>query len=176
MAYSNQTTQGSLYRLDTDLSVHKMLGNIAISNGIVWSHDQKIMYYIDSLANTVRAFDYEIITGDITNERVVVQVHENMGVPDGMAIDSNGMLWIAHFGGSCVRCWDSSTGRILDQIELPTTQITACAFGGEDLSTLYITSAALGLTPSTEEATRLAGSLFSAKPGVKGTPTFAYNG
>ena len=176
MAYSNQTTQGSLYRLDTDLSVHKMLGNIAISNGIVWSHDQKIMYYIDSLANTVRAFDYEIITGDITNERVVVQVHENMGVPDGMAIDANGMLWIAHFGGSCVRCWDSSTGRILDQIELPTTQITACAFGGEDLSTLYITSAALGLTPSTEEATRLAGSLFSAKPGVKGTPTFAFNG
>ncbi len=176
MAYSNQTTQGSLYRLDSDFSVHKMLGNIAISNGIVWSIDQKTMYYIDSLANTVAAFDYDVTTGDISHERVVVKVRENMGVPDGMAIDSNGMLWIAHFGGSCVRCWDSITGRVLEEIVLPATQITACAFGGDDLSTLYITSAAIGLDSNAKKATPLAGSLFSTQPGVKGTHTFAFNG
>lgn len=176
MAYSNQTTQGSLYRLDSDFSVHKMLSNIAISNGIVWSSDQKTMYYIDSFANTVAAFDYDVTTGDISHKRVVVTVRENMGVPDGMAIDSNGMLWIAHFGGSCVRCWDSITGRVLEEIILPATQITACAFGGDDLSTLYITSAAIGLDSNDKEATPFAGNLFSTQPGVKGTHTFAFNG
>lgn len=176
MAYSNQTTQGSLYRLDPDFSVHKMLSNIAISNGIAWTSDHKIMYYIDSFANTVRAFDYDVLTGNISHERVVVRVRENMGVPDGMAIDSNGMLWIAHFGGSCVRCWDSLTGKVIDEIGLPATQITACAFGGADLSTLYITSACIGLDAAAQEASPFAGSLFSTQPGVRGTNTFAFNG
>lgn len=176
MAYTNQTTQGSLYRMDTDLSVHKLLGNIAISNGIVWSHDKKTMYYIDTLAYNVRAFDYDNETGDIANERVAVTVERGMGGPDGMAIDADGMLWVAHYGGSCVRRWDPSTGKVLDQIDLPCANITSCAFGGDDLATLYITSAAQQMSAEDLAKTPLAGSLFQANPGVKGAATFAFAG
>ncbi len=176
MAYSDQGTQGSLYRMDTDLSVHKMLGDIAISNGIVWSLDHTTMYYIDSLALTVRAFDYDLATGDIANERVAIRVQEEMGLPDGMAIDAEGMLWVAHFGGSCVRRWDPQTGVVLDKIDLPTAQITACAFGGPDLGTLYITSGANGYTAEDMAREPHAGGLFQVDAGVKGVPTFAFAG
>ncbi|MFN8444830.1 MAG: SMP-30/gluconolactonase/LRE family protein [Caldilineaceae bacterium] len=176
MAYTNQTTQGSLYRLDTDLSVHKMLGDIAISNGIVWSLDNKTMYYIDTYAYNVRAYDYDLATGNISNERVVVEIAKEMGGPDGMAIDAEGMLWVAHFGGSTVRRWDPNSGKELDRIDLPVTQITSCAFGGDDLSILYITSAATGLDEQALAKQPLAGSLFRANPGVKGAPTFAFAG
>ena len=176
MAYTDQTIQGSLYRMDADLSVHKMLGDIAISNGIVWSLDATTMYYIDSLAYTVRAFDYTVATGDITNERVMIRVEEEMGLPDGMAIDAEGMLWVAHFGGSCVRRWHPQTGKVIDQIDLPTSQITACAFGGADLGTLYITSAANGFDAQMLAKEPYAGGLFQVDPGVKGVPTFSFAG
>jgi sugar lactone lactonase YvrE len=176
MAYTNQTTQGSLYRLDADLSVHKMLGNIGISNGIVWSLDQKTLYYIDSNAHTVRAFDYNNATGAIANERVVITVARDMGLPDGMAIDAEGMLWVAHFGGSAVRRWDPNTGQVLATIGLPAKQITACAFGDANLDTLYITSGANGLDAAALANQPHAGALFSVKPGVRGVNTFRFAG
>lgn len=176
MAYTNQSTQGSLYRMDRDHSVHKMLGNIAISNGIVWTADKKTMYYIDTYAYNVRAFDYDNATGNISNERVAVEIAENLGAPDGMAIDAEDKLWVAHYGGSCVRRWDPNNGKVLDQIDLPCSNITSCAFGGDDLSTLYITSAAQGMNAEALAKTPLAGSLFRANPGVKGAPTFVFAG
>ncbi len=176
MAYEDPSTQGSLYRLDTDLSVHKMLGNIGISNGIVWNLDQSTMYFIDSMAYTVRAFDYDNSTGAIANERVVIQVDSAMGLPDGMSIDAEGMLWVAHFGGSSVRRWDPGSGQLLSQIDLPTAQITACAFGGPNFDQLYITSAANGYGESDFAREPQAGALFLAQPGVQGLPTFAFAG
>lgn len=176
MAYENQTTQGSLYRLDTDMSVHKMVGDIGISNGIVWSLDHTMMYYIDSMAYTVRAFDYDNSNGDIANERVVVQVAREMGLPDGMSIDAEGMLWVAHFGGSCIRRWNPNTGQLISQIDLPTAQITACAFGGPNFDTLYITSAANGYGDADFAREPHAGGLFVTQPGIEGVPTFAFAG
>lgn len=175
MAYNEQKTQGSLYRLDADFSVHKMLGNIGIANGIVWSLDNRTMYYIDSAANTVRAFDYDLTSGNIANERVVIRT-DGMGLPDGMAIDAEGMLWVAHFGGSCVRRWNPHTGEVISTVQLPASQITACAFGGADLATLYITSAAVGLDATALAREPQAGSLFAVTPGVKGAPTFKFAG
>ena len=133
MAYENPTNQGSLYRLDTDFSVHKIFGDVAISNGIIWSLDHTTMYYIDTLRKNVRAFDYADDTGDISNERVIINVPEEIGMPDGMAIDSEGMLWVAHYGGSCVSRWNPNTAQLLEKIDLPVTQVTACAFGGPNL-------------------------------------------
>ncbi|MCL4833757.1 MAG: SMP-30/gluconolactonase/LRE family protein [Caldilineaceae bacterium] len=176
MAYKNQSTQGSLYRMDADYSVHKMLGDIGISNGIVWSHDKATMYYIDSIAYSVRAFDYDNASGDIANERVAVSVPREMSVPDGMAIDAQGMLWVAHYGAGCVRCWNPHTGQLLDQIDLPAKQITSCAFGGENLDTLFITSAAQQLDAGALAQQPLAGSLFSVKPGVTGALTYRFAG
>lgn len=176
MAYNEQKVQGSLYRLDPDRSVHKMLENVGISNGIVWSHDKSTMYFIDSTAFTVRAFDYDNASGDISNERVIVTVPQEMGLPDGMAIDADGNLWVAHFNGSRVRCWDPHTGQVIDEIVLPATQITSCAFGGPDLETLYITSAAVGLDGDALAQQPKAGSLFAVKPGVKGARTYRFAG
>ena len=176
MAYTNQSTQGSLYRMDADHSVHKMLGDIGISNGIVWSHDKRTMYYIDSSAFTVRAFDYDNASGDISNERVIISVPREMGLPDGMAIDAEGMLWVAHYNGGCMRRWNPDTGQVIDQIDLPAKQITSCAFGGENLDTLFITSAAQQLDAAALAQQPLAGSLFSVKPGVTGALTYRFAG
>ena len=176
MAYSDQSTQGSLYRLDPDMSVHRMLGDIGISNGIIWSLDQTTMYYADTIANTVRAFDYDLASGNISRERVVIRPTAEMGPPDGLTLDSEGMIWLAHYGGGCVRRWDPETGQVLQTVELPTRQITACAFGDKDLDTLYITSAAQQMDQAALEREPLAGSLFSIKTGHQGVPSFKFAG
>jgi sugar lactone lactonase YvrE len=176
MAYENQTTQGSLYRLDPDMSVHKMLGNIGISNGIVWSLDHRTMYYIDSMAYTVRAFDYDTNTGDISRERVIIRVPREEGLPDGMDIDEEGMLWVAHFGGGRINRWHPETGEILHTLRLPASQVTACAFGGPELDTLYITSAALNLDEAALKQEPHAGGLFTVKPGYRGVKSFKFAG
>ena len=176
MAYENPTNQGSLYRLDTDLSVHKIFGDVAISNGIIWSLDRATMYYIDTLRKNVRAFDYADDTGDISNERVIINVPEEIGMPDGMAIDSDGMLWVAHYGGSCVSRWNPNTAQFLLKIDLPVTQVTACAFGGPNLDILFITSAAQELDAAELARQPLAGGLFSIKTPYQGVPSFRFGG
>lgn len=176
MAYENQSTQGSLYRLDADLSVHKMLGDIGISNGIIWTQDQSTMYYADTVANTVRAFDYDVATGDISNERVIIRPTKEMGPPDGLTLDAEGMIWLAHYGGGCVRRWHPETAEVLQTVELPARQITACAFGDKDLDTLYITSAAQNMDAAALAHEPLAGSLFSVKTGHQGVPSFKFAG
>ncbi len=176
MTYENPTNQGSLYRLDTDLSVHKIFGDVAISNGIIWSLDHTTMFYIDTLRKSVRAFDYADDTGDISNERVIINVPEEIGMPDGMAIDSEGMLWVAHYGGSCVSRWNPNTAQLLLRIDLPVTQVTACAFGGQNLDILFITSAAQELDAAELERQPLAGGLFSIKTPYQGVPSFRFGG
>ena len=176
MAYENPKDSGSLYRLDTDLSVHKIFGGVAISNGIVWSLDHTTMYYIDTLRKNVRAFDYNNDTGDIANERVIIDVPEETGMPDGMAIDGEGMLWVAHYGGARVSRWNPATGENLEHIPLPVTQVTACAFGGPDLSTLFITSAAQELDAAELERQPLAGGLFAIETPYQGVPSFRFGG
>lgn len=173
MALNSPTNEGSLYCLDTDYSVSKKLSNVAISNGIIWSLDSKTMYYIDSLARNVRAYDYDIDTGDIRHERILIEIPKEFGVPDGMTIDEEGMLWIAQFHGGRVCRWHPDTGEILQTIHLPASCITACAFGGENLETLFITSAALESGIPGEPQ---AGGLFSIKPGVCGVPAFRFGG
>lgn len=165
---------GGLYRLDSDLSVHTMLKDVSISNGIVWTADHKTMYFNDSSPRTVTAFDYDRATGTISNGRVVIQVPRELGVPDGMAIDSEGMLWIAHFYGGAVRRWNPSTAQVIDTIKLPTSNITSCAFAGDNLDELYITTARDSLSEEQQEQEPYAGGLFRAKVGVRGTLTYRF--
>ncbi len=176
MAYENPKDSGSLYRLDTDLSVHKMFGGVAISNGIVWSLDHTTMYYVDTLRKNVRAWDYDNETGDIANERAIIDVPEEAGMPDGMAIDSEGMLWVAHYGGARVSRWNPGSGELLEEIPLPVTQVTACAFGGPDLKTLFITSAAQELDAEELARQPLAGGLFAIETPYRGVPSFRFGG
>lgn len=176
MAFSAAKGAGALYRLDTDLGIHKMLANVTISNGIVWSLDHKTLYYIDSQPGTVTAFAYDVATGAIDNGRVIIQVPPASGAPDGMAIDSKGMLWIAHYGGGCVRRWHPATGEILQTIRLPVSRVTACAFGGPRLDTLYITTASQQMTAVEREKEPHAGGLFAVQPGGQGVATFRFGG
>ncbi|HVO69982.1 MAG TPA: SMP-30/gluconolactonase/LRE family protein, partial [Aggregatilineaceae bacterium] len=155
---------------------HTMLTGVSISNGIVWTADHKTMYYSDTTPGTVTAFDYDNVTGNISHSRVAIQVPQEMGLPDGMAIDSEGMLWIAHFGGGAVRRWNPDTSEVMETIEVPATDPTACAFGGENLDELYITTARTGLTEEQLHREPHSGGLFRVKPGSVGTLTYRFKG
>ena len=165
-----------LYRLDPDLSVHKMLDSVSISNGIVWSLDAKIMYYIDTPTRKLDAFDYDVTSGAIANRRVAIEFPGDMGYPDGMTIDSEGNVWIGFWEGSHVLCFNPTTGKILHRIEMPVTQITACWFGGHNYEDLYITTAALGLDEAALAKQPKAGSLYRCQPGPQGLPAHEFSG
>jgi sugar lactone lactonase YvrE len=154
-----------------------MVPGVWISNGLAWTRDEKTMYYIDSPTQKVVAYDYENSTGRIANPRTVIEVDgKTMGYPDGTAIDEEGMLWIAHWDGGRVRRWDPRTGAVLAEIGLPVSRPTSCAFGGEDFSVLYITSARTRLSPEKLSGEPLAGSLFQCIPGVRGLPMNEFAG
>lgn len=176
MAEAGTPGQGSLYRLDPDMTVHTMLTEVSISNGIVWTADHQTMYFNDSTPGTVTAFDFEPATGAISNPRVAIQIPKAMGVPDGMAIDAEGMLWIAHFSGAAVRRWNPTTGEVLATVELPVSNPTACAFGGADLDELYITTARIALSEDQLQQQPQAGGLFRVKTAVTGTLTYRFKG
>lgn len=168
------TGEAALYRIDRDGSIHRMLDDVTVSNGIVWSADKKTMYYVDTPTGKVMAFDYDHATGDISRPRVAVDVPAGMGFPDGMTIDEEGKLWVAHWGGSCVARWDPETGELLQKIEVPGPNTTSCAFGGENLDVLYITTARQGLSEDQLKAFPLSGGVFAVKPGVRGVPADFY--
>jgi sugar lactone lactonase YvrE len=158
----------ALYRMDADNSIHTMKREVGTSNGIVWSLDKKTMYYIDTNTGKVVAYDYDNRTGDISNPRDAVVIPRGMGGPDGSTIDSEGMIWVAHWGGSCVARWNPKTGELLCKVEIPAKQVTSCAFGGKNLDILYITTARENLNEKDLQEYPLSGGLFVVKPGVKG--------
>ena len=176
MAYEDQSDQGSVYRMDTDYSVHRMIGDIGISNGIIWSLDARTMYYTDSLDFAIRAYDYDSATGGIDNERVIIDIPKAMGFADGFTIDEEGMLWVAHYGAGRVRRWNPDTATVLAEIDLPAAGVTACAFGGPGLDQLFITSASLRLSDAEKAQQPHAGGLFVAEVGVRGLAADKYGG
>jgi sugar lactone lactonase YvrE len=159
---------GALYRLDADLTLTRCLGGITVSNGLAWSPDGTTMYYIDSPTYRVSAFDYDRVNGEIGRRRTVIEVPGEHGSPDGMSMDADGMLWIAHWEGGNVTRWDPATGRIREMIHVPAPRTTSCAFGGPGLDTLYITTARIGLKDAMLEAFPASGGLFACRPGVRG--------
>ncbi|HEY9049216.1 MAG TPA: SMP-30/gluconolactonase/LRE family protein [Ohtaekwangia sp.] len=160
MALSEEYGAGNLYRVDRDLSYTKVLDNVSLSNGLTWSHDNRTFYYIDTPTQQVVAFDFDIRSGIITHKRVIITIPETDGFPDGMTIDTEGMLWIAHWGGWQVSRWNPTTGEKIYQFQLPVAHVSSCAFGGDDFRDLYITSARKGLSEEALQQQPLAGSLF----------------
>jgi len=157
----------SLYSIDPDGSFKQIFGGVTISNGIIWSNDLSTLYYVDTPLKNVRAWDYNKETGNISNERVVIEISDDMGSPDGMTIDAEGKLWIAHWGGKMIGRWDPDTGELIGKISIPAPNVTSCAFGGPDLDILYITTAG-GDNAKMKEEYPHAGSVFRVIPGVKG--------
>lgn len=158
----------SLYKIDALGATKNMLQNITISNGIVWSKDQKTMYYIDTPTKKIKAFDFDPKTSTISNERVAIVVDEKDGYPDGMTIDENDMLWVGMWNGNAVAQFNPNTGTLVKKIAVPAHNVTSCAFGGENLDELYITTASIDMIAEEKEAYPLAGSVFKVKLDVKG--------
>ncbi|MEF3352354.1 SMP-30/gluconolactonase/LRE family protein [Paenibacillus sp. GYB006] len=173
MSLEGKDKQGAFYCLE-DGEVSTIFTEVSTSNGLCWSPDHKTMYYIDTPTGKVDRLDYDEKTGELSNRRTAVDFPENVGFPDGMTVDAEGMIWIAHWGGSQVSRWNPETGKMLSHIEIPAEQVTCCCFGGQDLNELYITTARNGLSAEQLKKTPHAGGLFRIKPGVKGMPTFRY--
>ena len=160
----------SLYRLDPDLSVTEVYNGVTNSNGLAWNAVGDTMYYIDTPRREVMAFDYS--GGQLSNERVVIDTKHIDASPDGMTIDANGNLWVAFCHGACVACFNPVTGEEEHRVEIPCLETTACAFGGDDLSDLYITT---GIHKS--EVEEHAGRLWKVSGlGVTGVPSLSFKG
>jgi sugar lactone lactonase YvrE len=172
ISLAKKTGDAALYRLDQDLSVTEVYGEVTNSNGIVWTADGGKVFYIDTPRRAVLAFDYERARGLLENPRTAFSTIEaSEASPDGMTIDRDGNLWIAFCHGSCVVCFDPA-GRELRRVELPCREVTAVAFGGETLGDLYITTGIPG-----DEVEPEAGRLFVARGlGVHGVPANAFAG
>ncbi|XP_064626760.1 regucalcin-like isoform X2 [Lineus longissimus] len=178
-AHSDQVPDsGNLYRLDGDGSLTLLKDKVFISNGLAWSLDNKTMYYIDSMPYPSRlyAFDYDVDTGNIANQRTLLTYDKENGILDGMTMDSDGNLWVAIFGASKIIHVDSKTGSILREVVLPAKNITSCCFGGKNYDELYATSCVFdGGNP--RDMDPLAGSVFRIKGlGCKGMPPNDYVG
>ncbi len=168
--------RAALYRIDSDYSVKKMLAGVTNSNGIVWSLDHTKLYYIDTPTRRVVSFDYDLASGNIENRRPVIDIPGSMGYPDGMTIDAEGKLWIAMFEGAAVSRWDPDGGRLIDSYPIPAKNVTSCAFGGENLDELYVTTAQFLMTAEDLKAYPQSGGLFRLKLITKGIPCFEFKG
>ena len=131
---------GSLYRLDTDGSISHVLGGIGISNGMGFTPDGKQMYYTDSPTHNIYIFDYEIATGELSNQRVFVNTGENDGIPDGMTVDAEGYVWSARWDGSSLVRY-SPQGEQVNRIWFPARKVSSVIFGGDDYTDMYVTTA-----------------------------------
>jgi sugar lactone lactonase YvrE len=167
MASDESPGQGSLFRLDPDHSVTRLLTGLGISNGIGWSPDNRLMYYIDSHAYRVDVLDYDPLTGAMGDRRQFACLGSGDVMPDGLAVDADGGVWVAVWGGGVIQRYDAG-GRLTGVVRLPAANVTSCAFGGAGLDQLYVTTAA---GPG-----RLAGALFTCAAGVVGLPAYPYRG
>jgi L-arabinonolactonase len=159
---------GNLYRIGPDKKPVKMAEKVCCSNGIGWSPDNKTMYFCESFAHVIHAYDFDAATGNIENRRTFARVNPESGsFPDGMTVDAEGFVWSAQpVYGRLVR-YDPQ-GKIERIIELPVSRGTSVMFGGPDLSTLYITTMRTTLDDAQLAEEPLAGCLLAITPGVKG--------
>ena len=165
---------GSLYRIDADLSVTPLIPGIRCSNGLAWFPSRNAMYYIDTPTKNVDQLDWDAATGAISNRRPAHTIEPGIGGPDGMCIDSAGNLWVALWGGRRVRCVDPTSGKVIEEIAVPSNAVTSCCFGGDDLKTLYITTARIGVKEDAAGDQPNAGGIFSVRLHTPGLPTVPF--
>lgn len=175
MSISEQGATGSLYRVGADLKVARQFGDVGIPNSTAFSPDGRRMYFADTNAKKIWAFDLETGSGDITNRRVFVDLANQPGYPDGSCVDADGCLWNAEYNGARVVRY-TPDGRVDRVIKLPTSQVTCPAFGGANLDTLFITTATQNMTAEQLAKEPEAGALFMVKPGVRGLPETMFAG
>lgn len=167
--------QGTLYRLDVDGGVHPMIAPVTTSNGPAWSPDGRLMYYVDTRTRRVDVIDFDAGEGRCTNRRTFVSFADGPGRPDGVIVDRAGGVWVGLWLGFAVHRY-LPDGTLDMVVPVPTASATKCAFGGDDLTDLYITTARAPLDDAGRAAQPAAGGLFRARPGVAGLPAVEYGG
>lgn len=175
MDMGEKDPNGSLYSFDGH-AITKLVSNVTISNGLTWSPDYKTFYYIDTPTREVRAYDYDLESGTVANQRSIICFPDGFGWPDGMTSDMQGNLWIAMWGGAQVTKWNPNTGQLLERIPVPAKNVSSCIFGGKNRNELYLTSARVGLDEASLEQYPLTGGLFRIQTDVEGMPTFEFAG
>ena len=166
MADGGRPRGGDLYVLDRDGGVRTLIEAVTISNGLAWSAEGDQLFYVDSATQSIDVLDYDLATGAVTNRRQWVSIPTEVGVPDGITMDADGCIWVALWGAGRVRRY-SPAGACIAEIEFPVPRVTSCAFGGDALDQLYVTSAAVGRPRVDGE---LDGAVFVVDPGCQGRP------
>lgn len=159
----------SLYRVNESGTVERLLTGISISNGLDWTADGATMYYIDTPTRIVMAYPYDYASPTLGQPKPVVEIPDDQGFPDGMTLDSEGCLWVGLWGGHAVHRY-TPDGTLDTIIDLPVTNVTSCAFGAGDLTTLFITTASDTSNEKGHTAEPLAGALFGLPLDVTGRP------
>lgn len=176
MAFDERPGAGSLYRVDLDGSVHTVLRDLTISNGIAWTADGRTVYLADSGPATVRAYDYDVATGGLGASRVVVDLSDDdAGAPDGLTLDDEDHLWVAVWGGGQVRRY-SPDGEQVAAVDVPAANTSSCAFAGPARDLLVISTSTQGLDDAQRAAQPDAGRLFAVRAGVSGQAAGVYRG
>jgi sugar lactone lactonase YvrE len=173
MSLDRVAGQGTLYRLDHDLTVVPVIGSVSTSNGPAWSPDGRLMYFVDTRTRRIDVLDFDVASGEPANRRAFVTFDAGPGRPDGVIVDRDGGVWVALWEGGAVHRYrpDGSLGAV---VEMPTAYPTKCAFGGDDLGDLYITTARAPVVASGQTPDEHAGGLFVLRPGVCGQRTHLF--
>jgi sugar lactone lactonase YvrE len=178
VAHDARPGAGALYRLDPDGAITTVLQGVTESNGLGWSPDGAILYFIDSgePEPRVRAFDYDPDTGRIGWEPYdLIPFPPGTAVPDGLVVDAEGCLWVAMWGAGQVRRYAPSGG-LLATLPVPVSRPTCPGFGGPGLADLYLTTAWEGMDEQQRAAEPLAGHLLRTRPGADGSPAGVFGG
>jgi sugar lactone lactonase YvrE len=151
---------GALYCYDGRLE--RVLEGVTLANGLGWTRDDTRMYFTDSAVYRIDVFDFELASGRLDERRPFVSIDRSAGIPDGLAVDDEGGVWVALYGGSCLHRYDER-GRLDAVLEVPAENVTSCCFGCDDGRSLFVTTAA----PD--------GNVYVTQPGVSGPPAHVFH-
>jgi sugar lactone lactonase YvrE len=163
----------ALYRLGLDGQTELILDGLTTSNGLDWSPDDRTMYLADSGPCLVHAFDFDADGGTISNARVLIDLAEDLGTPDGLTVDADGDLWVAIWGAGRVHRY-SPDGVLREEMILPAAQATSCAFAGPGMHRLYVTTATEDFSDEQRRADRASGLVYRFETNATGRPAAPY--
>lgn len=173
MGYDERPGGGTLYRVAPNHEVTELLPSVSISNGVQWSGDCQHVYYVDTPTRRIDRFDFDGQTAAWSDRRVHIRADEAAGLPDGMAIDEDDGLWVAMWGGGTVNHYDAD-GDLLETIRVPgVSQVSSCAFGGQNRDVLFITTSRQGLLSGQEPD---AGAIFAMQTNFRGVIPWEFGG
>ena len=170
-----EIASGALYRLDPDLSAHRMDEGLRCPNGMAWSPDDRLMYLCDTWIRKIFVYDFDADTGTPTNRRLFVELSADDGFPDGMTVDADGYLWNAHYNGWRITRY-APDGKVNRVFRMPVQHVTSVTFGDMDFRTTYVTSARLRLNDQQRISQTDAGHVFALDAQTQGLPEPMFNG